>query len=357
MKRKIFFITTCAIQIIMAIYSLFNLDAIISSMAGQFENLPEALTERTNSLMQNSGGAYVIFMLSIAIIVNLYIIYLALNNKLLKKKGSVVACSVVAFFTAVSSWIELLAIINIIAVCSLKRVNPEDFPDKKKEMPKLKKEKVNREKVIYAVILLAVYFSQFLWKHAIPDNPTSKLMASALFYILMIVLSISFFKDLLKENFKVFRENFKAYFQNLIRYVGLFYLAYFGISLLSIFLSRSGVSVNQESVESLPIWFSFPLAVIYAPIVEESLFRGCIRRFIKNDKVFIVVSALAFGLLHTAFTEATLYNVIVVALPYMAIGGFLAYLYVKTNNICTNMAFHSFHNTIAMIITILIKGI
>ena len=45
------------------------------------------------------------------------------------------------------------------------------------------------------------------------------------------------------------------------------------------------------------------------------------------------------------------------AIPYATIGGFLAYLYVKTNNICTNMAFHCFHNSVAMIISILIKGI
>ena len=50
-------------------------------------------------------------------------------------------------------------------------------------------------------------------------------------------------------------------------------------------------SNNQESIMSLPLWNSIPLAVIYAPIVEESLFRGCIRRFIKDDKIFIIVSA------------------------------------------------------------------
>ena len=100
-----------------------------------------------------------------------------------------------------------------------------------------------------------------------------------------------------------------------------------------------------------------PLAVIYAPIVEESLFRGCLRRFFKNDKVFIIISAISFGLLHTIFSEPNLYNAIVMGIPYMAIGGFLAYLYTKTNNMCTNMAFHAFHNAIVMIFVILIKGL
>ena len=106
---------------------------------------------------------------------------------------------------------------------------------------------------------------------------------------------------------------------------------------------------------SLPIWYSLPLAIIYAPIVEETLFRGCIRRFIKNDKLFIIVSALVFGLLHTAFSEETIYNALVLAIPYATMGGFLAYIYTKTNNMLCNMSFHCFHNTIAMIISILIR--
>lgn len=357
MKRKIYFITSSVIQIIISIYLLFNINGMVDELVGQFQQMPDAMTERVNSLMQNSGGAYFGFILIVSIVVNLYIIYLAINNKLLKKKGSVIGCSIIAFFTSLKPLNELLAIINIIVICSLKRVNPEDFPDEKKKLPVLKKEKIDREKIIYAIILLAVYFSQFLWKNAIPNNEASKMMASILFYVLMIALSINFFKDLLKNNFKVFKDNFKAYFQNLIRDIGIFYLVYIGVALISVILSKGSVSVNQENVEALPIWVSLPLAVLYAPLVEETLFRGCLRRLIKDDKLFIIVSALAFGLLHTAFTEATLYNVFVVALPYMAMGGILAYLYVKTNNICTNMAMHSFHNAFAMIVSILIKGI
>ena len=357
MNRKVYFITSGIIQIVIAIYSLLNLRSMTEEFMMQMQEMPEALVERFSNLVQNTGSAYLGFMIILAIIVNLYIIYLAYKNKLLKKKGSVIACSIISFFTAMNPLVELLAVINIIVICSLKRVGKEDFPDEKKKMPILKKENITKEKIIYAIILLAVYFSQFLWKDMVPTTGAYKIIVSIVFYLLMIILSILFFKDLLRDNFKVFKDNLKAYFQNLIRYIGIFYLAYIGVALISVFLSKNGVSVNQENVEALPLWFSLPLAIIYAPIVEETLFRGCLRRFIKNDKVFIVVSALTFGLLHTAFTEANIYNVFVVALPYMAMGGILAYLYVKTNNICTNMSLHAFHNTLAMIISILIKGI
>ena len=98
----------------------------------------------------------------------------------------------------------------------------------------------------------------------------------------------------------------------------------------------------------MPRWFIVPAAIIWAPIVEELIFRGSLRRFIKNNKIFIVISAVVFGLLHT-IVEATLTNVLFMAIPYMVIGGFFAYLYAKTENICTNIFSHAFFNTIATI--------
>ena len=41
-------------------------------------------------------------------------------------------------------------------------------------------------------------------------------------------------------------------------------------------------------------------------------------------------------------------------LPYASLGGILAYVYTKTNNICSSMFIHMLHNTIAIFIMILI---
>ena len=357
MKRKIYFIISAAIQIITSVYGILSADELIKVMLEQTSMYPDTMQERINSLFQNSGNMYIIIIASINIILNGLIIYWALKDKLLKKKGKVIACSVTSLFTATYSIIELLAIVNIIVIAAAKRVNREDYPDEIEKMPVIEREKIDNKKIYLAIILLVVYFSQFLWKDFIPDNDMLKIAISIGFYIMMIILSIVFFYDLLKENVKLFIKHFKAYFNNLIGKVGKFYLLYFGVAMVTLILAKADTSVNQSNVEALPIWYSLPLAVIYAPIVEETLFRGCIRRFIKNDKLFIIVSALSFGLLHTIFTEVNLYNAIVLAIPYMTIGGFLAYLYTKTNNMCTNMCFHAFHNTMAMIITILIKGI
>ena len=357
MKRKIYFLISATVQIIVSICGIFNANKLIATMMEATSAYPDKVQARMDALFQNSGTLYIIILAGINIILNVLIIYFALSNKLLKKKEKVIACSVGSIFTATYTIIELLAVINIIVMAATRRINKDDYPEPVPEMPNIEKEKVSKKKIVLAIILLGVYFSQFLWKDYIPNNDMIKTAVSICFYLTMIILSIFFFSDLLKSNFKLFKENFKAYFGNLIGKVGKFYLVYFGIAFITIFLTKADTSVNQSNVEALPIWFSLPLAIIYAPIVEETLFRGCIRRLIKSDKLFIIVSAISFGLLHTVFTETSLYNAIVLGIPYMTIGGFLAYLYTKTNNICTNMTFHAFHNTMAMIITILIKGI
>ena len=120
--------------------------------------------------------------------------------------------------------------------------------------------------------------------------------------------------------------------------MGKYYLVYILVAIIAALLCNEITSANQEGIMALPVWLSLPLAVIYAPIVEETLFRGCLRRFIKNDKVFIAISAMVFGLLHTVLSETTLYNTIFMSLPYIAMGGFLAYIYVKTNNLYLNIS-------------------
>ena len=109
-------------------------------------------------------------------------------------------------------------------------------------------------------------------------------------------------------------------------------------------------SQNQISINSLPLWYLLPASVIYAPIVEETVFRGCLRKLIKDDNLFIIISGACFGLLHTIGQEANIINTLVLALPYMAMGMVLAYTYIKSNNISTNIVIHSANNLLGCLI-------
>ena len=353
MKRKYYFILSAIAQIFINLFVIINAKKIIDSALSAMSFYPVDMQERVQQLFTNSGYIFISILAIVGIILNIFILYWAIKDRLLVNKRKIIGSSIYAFLTSFYPITELIAIINIIVIVSCKPVRKDDYPEENREMPKLERESINSKKIVLAILLLAIYFSRFLWNKYLPDG----MLFDLAFYIGMMILAIIFFRDLLNNNFTIFRKNFKAYFQNLIGKVGLFYLIYIFVALLVVFLSKTIVSANQTNLESLPIWYSFPLAVFYAPLVEETLFRGCIRRFIKNDIIFIIISGLTFGLLHTVFTETSLYSVFVLAIPYATMGCFLAYLYVKTNNICTNMAFHAFHNTLAMIMSILIRGI
>ncbi len=357
MKRKVYFYLSGITQIIIAFFAIINSQKLIDTMLETITSYPDALQERMTSLFTNSGNLYILIMAIITILMNIYLIFLAYKDRLLKKKGAVIAISIASLFTSLYAISELIAIINIIVIASAKRTRKEDYPEIKKELPILKKEEVNKKKIILSIVLILFYFSQFIWADYIPDKGILKIVIGLLFYIILIIATLYIFNDPLRRDFKIFKDNFKTYIGHILPMMGKFYLIYFVSATLVIILSKSVTSVNQSNVESLPLWYSLPLAIIYAPLVEESLFRGAIRRFIKNDKIFIAVSAIAFGLLHTIFTEVTLYNALVLAIPYATMGGFLAYLYVKTNNMFANISFHAFHNTMAMILSILITGL
>ena len=351
MSKRIYFIISGIIQIITSILAIINSKELAKTLTDTLNMFGD--TTEMGRLFSH-GNIYIILLAIICIVLNGLIIFWAIKDKLLRHKGGVLVCSIISIFTSTYNIVMLLAIINIIVIANSKRERKEDFPPEKKPLPVIKKEEVNKDKIIKAIILLVVYFSQFIWASFL-DESKYKVVISIIFYILMITLSIIFFKDLLKENYKVFKNNFKTYISNLLPLIGKYYLVYLAIAMFAVFLTDEISSANQTSIEALPIWYSFPLAVIYAPIVEEALFRGCVRRFIKNDTIFVIVSAICFGLLHTIFSEESLYNTIAMSLPYMAMGGFLAYIYTKTNNILCNMSFHCFHNTLAMLVLLLIK--
>jgi len=174
-----------------------------------------------------------------------------------------------------------------------------------------------------------------------------------IFYVVMLGLSIAIFKDKLKRDIKQFKDNAKAYIKYILPRLGITYLIITITNLICIIITQQAQSVNQEAIEALPMWFVIPSAIIWAPIVEELIFRGVLRRFIKNDKLFIIASALIFGLLHTT-SELTILNVFIMAIPYAILGGFLAYIYAKTDNITNNILIHAFQNTMSTLIMLFI---
>jgi membrane protease YdiL (CAAX protease family) len=158
------------------------------------------------------------------------------------------------------------------------------------------------------------------------------------------------FRKRLSRDLKAFKDNFGSYIGYVFKWWGLMLLMSLGAAIVRLVLGGEVETANQAALNSMPIWYVGPLAIIWAPFVEEGIFRGGLRRFVKNDKLFIVLSAILFGLLHTIGTETGIYNMFVQSLQYMVMGGVMAYTYSKTNNIFVNMGIHCVQNTLGVIL-------
>ena len=177
-------------------------------------------------------------------------------------------------------------------------------------------------------------------------------------FILISIIYFIYLKRFIKD-FKDFKDNFKNYTKKYIEYWALA----FGLMILSnvlilIYFPNSSAT-NQQAVEQIftvaPVYMIIA-ACIFAPIIEESVFRLSIRNIFKNDKVFIIVSGLVFGSMHVIGSFTNLVDLIYV-IPYSIPGFVFAYTLVKSKNIFVPMELHLFHNTFMMIIEVIINYI
>lgn len=126
------------------------------------------------------------------------------------------------------------------------------------------------------------------------------------------------------------------------------------------FFVSSDTSVNQEYIEQSllmnPIIISF-LTIVFAPIVEESVFRGCLMQYCidKNKpRLGFILSAVIFGCLHCL--DAVLLgniNDLWYLIVYISLGGVLSYIYARSNLYCSIGA-HMLYNAFATILTFMI---
>lgn len=341
MKKHLYFLFSSIAIILLNIYSIITCSDIVKEMIESAKSLPESMSNKILDVYSNNGEIYIIIIASISILVSLLMLLSIFRKTVTKRKF--VILSIIGLLFAPIDLITFISILNLVLCITIK--NDINI---KVEIPNIEY-KTNKKLMINSCILILVYLSQYLLKYITFIDP---FILSIILEVILLILSIVLFIDVFKEEFILFKNNFMSYIRYIMPKLGICYIIYIIVSLISTAITKQASSVNQEALEQLSYWYVIPAAVIWAPIVEETLFRRSIRCFIKNDKIFIIISALIFGLLHTIH-EATILNVFVVGLPYIVLGGYLAYIYTKTNNLFSNMISHLFINSLAIVVMLL----
>lgn len=172
----------------------------------------------------------------------------------------------------------------------------------------------------------------------------------------MLILYLIYRKEInneLSKHIKNFGKNFSFGFKLWI--LGLILMI---SSNLLINLIYPSVATNeeavQESLKMVPFYTAFA-SCIFAPFVEEIIFRKCLGKAFNNSFIFIIVSGLLFGLAHTITEIGT--SQMLYIIPYGLFGSIFAYMYTKTKNIFVPITFHCIHNTVLVLISLFSTGV
>jgi len=172
--------------------------------------------------------------------------------------------------------------------------------------------------------------------------------------ILAIIIFLIYRKYLIrkiKEFIKNFNESFKLGMK--IWFLGLVGMCLTNV-LIGIFTpvkEANNEVLVQEMLTRTPI-LAFISASIFAPFLEEMIFRKSLGDIFKNKKIMVVASGLVFGLLHVIFSIKTPWDLFYI-IPYGLLGSSFAYMLYKKDNIFIPIFFHMMHNGILTLISII----
>ena len=335
-------------KILLLISTIFTLLICITNIFAIY--IGDLELEAVGDVMQLSYTAQLL-ILGICSLVNLIsLVFIAKDFVTHKKK--LIILNVVQLLLGTTINI-ISAIINIVLL-STKTKDVEEKIKEKKQLPIL--ENITKYKwyvyFIIFVLLFAICYTPIIDMLPIPDTKLATIITMIVLYIIQITaLVIPMFNEL-KRDFNVFKNNFKLYLGNMLPRFGIILIGYF-ISSLSVLILAGNISNNQALLSKWPIYITAFLAIIIAPLIEELMFRGFIKKFIKNDILFVIISSLVFGGLHV--TSADSLQQVLYIIPYSVLGLAFSLNYVKTKNIASNIFLHSAWNTIATIFLALLN--
>lgn len=219
----------------------------------------------------------------------------------------------------------------------------------------------NNKNIWFGILVFISYFI-FNWFQLLPleilgidyysMNLTSKVAYLLITEFLYIIYLIYVNRERFITDFKDYIKNFKKYINKYLEYWALSFSLMLISNFIILTLFPNSVATNQEALNetflTAPIYVILS-AVIFAPIVEETIFRLSIRKMFKNDIFFIIMSGFTFGALHVVGSFTSLADFIYI-IPYSIPGLVFAYTLVKSKNIFVPMSLHLFHNGIMMFI-------
>ena len=174
--------------------------------------------------------------------------------------------------------------------------------------------------------------------------------------LLLLILIAWIAKPVWKDGFYKIKQQFSRNLKLAFKCVGFILVVNMALSILVSLFTNTQTSANQEiimqNIEVAPLYMAFS-ALLFAPVVEETIFRGMIftkARSYFNPKVAMFISACTFGFMHVfASFLAGNYLDLSYFVIYFAIGFVIAWAYEKSESIVVSTLVHFGNNFVAML--------
>ena len=174
-------------------------------------------------------------------------------------------------------------------------------------------------------------------------------------YLIAILLIGFYMRNYIIEDFLKLKNNKKIYLLIILGMAILF--AGFAYLLDFIFSQFVDSSNNQKTIiQILNSSARIPMiivTVLLAPIVEELIFRKAIFESLRKFSIIpcYVVSILLFAIPHMLSTNVSVGVWLLQLLPYMILGGMLAFIYhISNHNVYASALAHAFNNILSVIL-------
>lgn len=175
-----------------------------------------------------------------------------------------------------------------------------------------------------------------------------KIIYLIFFYILMMAIILLIYNKKITKDYKDMKKNNIKYFSKYIKYWFICLFIMMASNLIINFFITNSLPNNEEAIRDTfnisPIYVFFS-AVIYAPIVEELIFRLSIKKIFNSKWLFIIISGLFFGGMHV-FNDFNSLADLLYIIPYSAPGIVFALMLEDSDNILVPISFHLLHNGI-----------
>lgn len=196
----------------------------------------------------------------------------------------------------------------------------------------------------FTIVIFMLLFS----KDILNNNIIINNIIYFLIYLIVLTLFIIIFRKKVIPDFYNFKkeyikDNFKYYI------IGLLIMIISNIIISYFTIIPKNETANREIFYNYT-FFAITNMIILAPITEELMTRIILKDTFKNSYIYAIISGLIFGYLHVIGTTSL---ELLYLIPYSALGFSLALIYSKTNNIWSNIFFHSLHNFICIFILLL----